>query len=269
MLRATGKNPTLFWRDPALPFVESRRACDSRACYKAHSHPTFSIGAVDQGCSVFTGAGKAQTRLFPGTLVFVPAHCVHACNPEPGLSWSYQMLHLDAGWLQALRLESALAPQVQARPVRITRNPSTYERFTWLNDLLFSEACADVKEAALIEFIGDHDDPAPATVVQALDRSLEPLLERLAEEDASNLSLGELASSTGMGRYQLIRAFRAATGLTPHAWQLNLRINRARQWLRKGQDMADIAYRLGFADQSHFQRVFKAHTGVTPGLYRS
>ncbi|ROL70634.1 helix-turn-helix domain-containing protein [Pseudomonas vranovensis] len=269
MLRATGKNPTLFWRDPALPFVESRRACDSRACYKAHSHPSFSIGAVDQGCSVFTGAGKGQTRLYPGTLVFVPAHCVHACNPEPGLSWSYQMLHLDGAWLQALRLESALAPQLQARPARITRKRSAYERFTRLNDLLFSEASPFEKEAALIEFIGDHDEPAPATVVQALDHRLQPLLERLAQEDASSLSLGELASSAGLGRYQLIRAFRAATGLTPHAWQLNLRINRARQWLRKGQHMADIAYRLGFADQSHFQRVFKAHTGVTPGLYRS
>ncbi|CAK9889277.1 MULTISPECIES: AraC family transcriptional regulator [Pseudomonas] len=271
MHRAPAKNHTLFWRDPALPYVESRRACDSRACYKAHSHPTFSIGAVDLGCSVFTGAGKAQTRLFPGTLVFVPAHCVHACNPEPGLSWSYQMLHLDAAWLQALRMESALAPQVQGKPARITRNPSTYERFTRLNELLFSQATPQEKEAALIEFIGDHDEQRTAPLAKTptyLDCSLEDLLQRLAQEDADSLPLGELASSAGMGRYQLIRAFRAATGLTPHAWQLNLRVNRARQWLRKGQDMADIAYRLGFADQSHFQRVFKAHTGVTPGLYR-
>ena len=49
-----------IWRDPALPFVESRRACHSRACYKAHSHPTFSIGAVDAGLSWFTGAGDGK-----------------------------------------------------------------------------------------------------------------------------------------------------------------------------------------------------------------
>ena len=46
-----------FWHDPALPFVESRRACQSRACYRPHHHPTFSIGAVDEGTSIFTGAG--------------------------------------------------------------------------------------------------------------------------------------------------------------------------------------------------------------------
>lgn len=98
-----------IWRDPALPFVESRRACHSRACYKAHSHPTFSIGAVDAGLSWFTGAGDGQARLTPGTLVLVPAQRVHACNPESGQAWSYQMVHVDAQWLGRLRLSQALA----------------------------------------------------------------------------------------------------------------------------------------------------------------
>ncbi|MNN80835.1 Transcriptional activator NphR [compost metagenome] len=92
---------------------------------------------------------------------------------------------------------------------------------------------------------------------------------RLEEPANQLLTLGELAALAGMGRYQLIRAFRAVTGLTPHAYQLNQRINLARDWLRRGTPVADIAYGLGFADQSHFQRVFKAHTGVTPGLYRN
>jgi len=54
-----------FWSDPHMPYVETRRACASRACYKAHSHPTFSIGAVDQGNS--------------------PAHVEHACNHIPDM----------------------------------------------------------------------------------------------------------------------------------------------------------------------------------------
>ena len=58
-----------FWRDPFLPHVESRRACHSRACYKPHSHPTFSIGAVDAGGSVFTGSHGRQSALSAGSLV--------------------------------------------------------------------------------------------------------------------------------------------------------------------------------------------------------
>lgn len=78
-----------FWRDKALPYVESRRACDSRICYQEHSHPTFSIGAVDSGGSVFTGAPGGPARsslhlarwsLFPRT-VATPATL---CRINPG-----------------------------------------------------------------------------------------------------------------------------------------------------------------------------------------
>src|SRR3546814_7161241 len=85
---------------------------------------------------------------------------------------------------------------------------------------------------------------------------------------ARGTTLSDLAQLAGMSRYQLIRAFRSTTGMTPHAWQLNQRVNLAREWIREGEGIADVAYRLGFADQAHFPRVFKAHTGITPGRFR-
>lgn len=264
---------SLLWRDPALPWVESRRACHSRACYKAHSHPTFSIGAVDAGFSHFSGAGDEQQRLTPGTLVLVPAQRVHACNPEPGQAWSYQMLHVAADWLAQLRLESGLSAAEPGAPARISRQPALYRAFCALNELLFSAAGVTEKEAALIAFMGDHDfsehpplaaAPAPRLALPAL----RGLIARIEADDPAPLSLEALARQAGLGRYQLIRAFRAATGLTPHAYLINGRVNRGRQLLRDGQALAEVAYRLGFADQSHFQRVFKAHVGVTPGQYR-
>ena len=158
----------------------------------------------------------------------------------------------------------------------LSRDAGVYARFCGLNDLLFSAARADEKEAALIEFLGDFDSggddtiAAPAQAVHAHHR-LHAVMAHLQHgaTATSTASLAELATLAGMSRYQLIRAFRAATGMTPHAYQLNLRVNQARALLRSGEGMADIAYRLGFADQSHFQRVFKAFAGVTPGLYRN
>jgi AraC-like DNA-binding protein len=263
-----------FWRDPALPYVESRRACHSRACYRPHSHPTFSIGAVDHGTSVFTGASDGPFTLHPGAMVFVPPVRVHACNPERGHAWSYQMLHLDAQWLMTLRQEEALQPnRPAATPIRVSREPSIYVRFCRLNELLFSDASVHEKEAALIEFVGDcHNAPAQpiAAPADALEyrQGLRRVLDMLCNERTNTLSINELAQMAGMSRYQLIRAFRAATGLTPHAWQLNQRVNQAREQLQVGKDLAEIAYCLGFADQSHFQRTFKAYAGVTPGRYR-
>ncbi|MBP8162035.1 MAG: AraC family ligand binding domain-containing protein, partial [Propionivibrio sp.] len=64
-----------FWRSPLLPFVESRRANDSAACYAPHSHSTLSIGAVDGGHSVFCRDGQSQ-RLVKGDVVLIPAGAV-------------------------------------------------------------------------------------------------------------------------------------------------------------------------------------------------
>lgn len=158
-----------FWRDPAMPFVESRRTCRSRACYKPHHHPTFSVGAVDGGTSVFTGAPGGPMALQPGMLVLVPAHRVHACNPAPGEAWSYQMLHLDAGWRDAVRREYAPArwsgssgsfDRQDHEPIRIVTNPALYAQCCELNALLFSDADTRDKEAALIEFVGACDAEA-------------------------------------------------------------------------------------------------------------
>jgi AraC-like DNA-binding protein len=263
-----------FWRDPAMPFVESRRACRSRACYRPHAHPTFSVGAVDGGRSVFTGAPNGPVELRPGTLVFVPANRVHACNPLPDMEWSYQMLHLDADWLRTVRAEYAWSDATGCETVRIINAPMAYRRFCELNALLFSQADTQHKETALIEFIGDCDTgqglriDAPA-VPSALAERIQPALDALRAAPAAGVALGTLARLAGMSRYQLIRGFRAVTGMTPHAWQLNLRVNLARERMRHGDSLSDLAQRLGFADQAHFQRVFKAHTGVTPGRFRA
>lgn len=276
---------TEFWRDPAMPHIEARRACHSRACYQPHSHPTFSIGAVDDGRSVFTGAADGPTLIQPGTLVFVAPDCVHACNPLPESAWSYQMLHLDAQWLGAVRLTFAAqeSRKLASAQVVLTRDAGSYSRFCRLMSLLFSGTSVPVKETALLEFIEDcvtdqtqSSDggeivvqPAKPAHANHSGRKLKPVMAFLHQDNAAMPALGALADMAGMSRFQLIRAFRVSTGLTPHAYKLNLRINRARSSLCAGEDIADIAYRLGFSDQSHFQRVFKLHAGVTPGCYRA
>jgi hypothetical protein len=49
-----------FWRPPALPFLEGRRATGSLSCYAPHTHDSFSIGVVDAGHSIFTLADRSE-----------------------------------------------------------------------------------------------------------------------------------------------------------------------------------------------------------------
>ena len=209
--------------------------------------------------------GHRWTVLFAGagSLVLVPAGCVHACNPLPDTLWSYQMLHLDARWLQAH------APALDGDTATVLHCPLLYAQFCAMNALLFSKAGAAEKDAALLAFLGAcasaRADPLPSER-KPLPRQLAPVLATLQARPSA--SLPQLAQAADLSPYQLIRAFRAATGMTPHAYQLNLSVNRARHRLHAGVALADIACELGFADQSHLQRVFKAHAGITPGRYR-
>lgn len=93
------------------------------------------------------------------------------------------------------------------------------------------------------------------------------LLSRLGATEEF-LSLQQLSEQSGLSRYAIIRLFKSNLGLTPHAYQLNLKINAARKLLRQGQEIAALSYQLGFSDQSHFQRVFKQLTGITPKIYQ-
>jgi AraC-like DNA-binding protein len=94
------------------------------------------------------------------------------------------------------------------------------------------------------------------------------LADQLNRHCEHNWSIAALADQAGGSRYHLIRVFRLYTGLTPHAYQIDCRINKARQLLRAGGNLAELAQQLGFTDQSHFQRAFRQRTSITPGDYR-
>ncbi len=82
------------------------------------------------------------------------------------------------------------------------------------------------------------------------------------------VTLGAIAEASGLSPYHLIRSFKQAYGQTPHAFQLDQRINRAKQLLKRGNTIVAVAQQLGFADQSHFQRHFKKRHAVTPKAYQ-
>jgi len=260
-----------FWRSVALPFVESRCANDSTACYAPHAHATLSLGAVDDGQSVFTRDSRRQ-RLTRGDVVLIPAGVVHSCNPEKDDRWSYQMLYLDEGWIRGVvgemgALDASVLTQLPQEPAP----RQIHSRLTRLNACLFSVASNEDKEAALLVFAGDLFS-SPRLRRKAVPmpgrESLYGVQALIAERCTETLTLNELAAAAGLSRYHFVRAFNRSFGMTPHAWQIDQRIQRARSLLDQGMSIADTALQLGFADQSHFQRAFKQRVAATPGEYQ-
>lgn len=105
-------------------------------------------------------------------------------------------------------------------------------------------------------------------------RRLSPRQEARAKEMLSmrvdgDQSAQAVAEACGLSRSYFIEAFRETTGQTPYQWVQAQRLARAQALLaRPGLSLAAIALACGFADQSHFTRVFTRHMGMPPGTWR-
>ncbi len=103
---------------------------------------------------------------------------------------------------------------------------------------------------------------------------LAPWQERRAKEImtanlAGDVWIDEVAEACGLSRSQFARAFRLTTGLPPYRWLLHRRVEAARALLPQGdRSLAEVGHECGFADQSHFTRVFASVEGMPPGLWR-
>ena len=259
-----------FWRHPELPFLEGRRATGSLSCYAPHTHAGFSIGIVDAGQSVFSLADHSQA-IVPGDVVLVRAGDVHCCNPDDLQCWSYRMFHIDQPGLAALLAETPatrdLLAGMRSQVLRSAQAVRLLDRLTQALEQPDAELQAEVITCLHEIMLLCGENCLRDTATTADDDGLQRAHRYLQMHCRQRIALDELATIAGMGRYQLIRQFRRRYGLTPHALQLDMKINQARTLLQQGASAADTAYDTGFADQSQFHRAFKSRVAVTPLQY--
>jgi AraC-like DNA-binding protein len=155
----------------------------------------------------------------------------------------------------------------------VTRDASLQRAFTHLYSLMLHSGDRLEKESCLYEALSRL---VSAHAVQRapllpLDDSFEPIRmaqEYLLDNIAHNVSLGELSTLVGLSSSHLLRRFRSATGMPPHTYRLQQRINVAKRMLVGGTSIAQVAQDTGFTDQSHFTKRFKAFVGATPRQYQ-
>ncbi|WP_277758243.1 AraC family transcriptional regulator [Pseudomonas sp. A34-9] len=276
MKNAAAKNPEKaprFWRDAALPFIEARAIADGReVCYARHSHAHFSIGAITTGRSTYVHE-QAQFEVAAGTVVLMNPGDVHACNPIDDQPWSYVMLYVETPWLTDLQHQLGFASDLEFRRFSSTHldDATLFNDLNGLYQTLVDEQ-QDVlrKQSAAVEFFSDLQlllNPAGPSLREP-NFKLERAAEFIREHCTEVLNLDDICAAAQLSPSYLIRAFKQHYGMTPHAFVVNQRIQFARERLRGGQLIADVALEAGFADQAHFQRAFKQHLAATPGQYR-
>lgn len=112
------------------------------------------------------------------------------------------------------------------------------------------------------------------TTIQPVMGGLSPkvllrAIERLRSDSDADVSLAALASDAGLSRFHFCRAFKESTGLSPHAWLRQHRLEQAMNMLRDTDaSVVSVAAALGYASQTAFAAAFRKMTGDTPSDWR-
>jgi AraC-like DNA-binding protein len=262
-----------YWRHSGVAGVDLLRARFVTHRYGRHAHETYTMGVIESGVEEFEYGGSLQ-RAGAGAVALLNPEVVHTGQAGIPDGWTYRVFYPEAGVVEAIAAELGWPPGTPTFPQTVVDDPGSARLLRAAHvaaergDRLASSGLLRTAIAGMLEahaargagLVTRRPGRAPAAVA----RTRELLDSRLDDPP----SLDELAEVTGLGPFALLRAFRAETGLPPHAYLNQVRVRRARQLLDGGLAPAEVAACTGFADQAHLTRHFKRVVGVPPGAYQ-
>ena len=267
------REQTRFWQAEGLAGVELLHARYIEQRFAPHVHEGFVFTVIEHGAQRFRHRGSEH--LAPvGSMVLINPDELHTGSKAHEEGWRYRGFYPDntqvIGILAELGLAKGGMPSFNAS---VLHDPQLHQVFAALHGLLETGASALQQQTAWREAIlllfQRHGQiaaaPLPGLEPQAVKLAKELLASQLAEPP----SLQQLAAAVHLSPFHFARVFRRATGLPPHAWLQQRRLEQARTLLRNGCAPLTVAMQLGFADQSHLTRQFKQVYGVGPGAYSS
>lgn len=247
---------------PRCQAIEARSA----DTFPRHWHDTYGIGLILQGAQR-SWSGRGKVAAGRGDVITCNPGEVHDGVPIGGAR-TWRMLHFPPALVTMIVADirdggSAafeFADPVIGRADFARSVSALYDAMTVPNSNI-----EQVNErligliAALV-----RDKPTSGA---AAPRALYRAKARIDDDPTTSVTLTDLAAGANLSRFQTLRGFAKLTGLTPHAYQLQRRLDVARNVIALGTPLAAAAAVAGFSDQSHLTRAFTRRYGVTPGAF--
>jgi AraC-like DNA-binding protein len=215
---------------------------------------------------VIARGGRAPCQ--PGALTIGDPGEPYVLVTRTAMRGEFRVLRLDNDVRDAYLADLGVDYGAGTFPVRPQRDPGLVGAFSRLFRAMDDGEKLETEEhlfaflAALVQR-GETALPESRTHSKAVRRARDLLHARFGE----TVSLDELAKAAGAERFALLRAFSKELGLTPHAYQVQLRTARACRLIKQGWSLARVALEVGYSEQSALARQFRQVVGVTPGAY--
>ncbi|MBC8729352.1 helix-turn-helix transcriptional regulator [Paraburkholderia sp. UCT2] len=262
-----------YWRTPLLPGADLLTAEYHDHEFAPHWHDAYTIPVIVAGAECYRYNGEHHVAEAGSVPVINPGE-LHTGSKAVEAGWRYRVMYAPVGFLCALADEVAGKPQ--ALPwfaPGVIRDSDLATRLAHAHRLLEAGDDALAAETAMLDALSTllvrYARTRPAAARVATDDTRVALMqERLTGDLVEPVTLAEVAKSAGLSPFHAARLFTQSTGLPPHAWRNQVRLQRALAPLRAGVPVTDVAAASGFTDQSHFTRHFRRMFGVPPGQWQ-
>ena len=277
MTRVLKMAPVRMAADPssgAIAYWKHDALHDVVAPMTDHVLMTFPSGSLRferrTGKSVVFGTAR------PGTVTVIPAGSTSRWDIPGPLNVIH--LYLPQHTLERVALEAGTAARADLRERSAHPDPVTSRLLLSAADVLEGNAALDtlfrqqMTDLLATRLLASHAGTTPQ--IQSVIGGLSPTtlnraIQRLRSDVEADLSLAALASDAGLSRFHFCRAFKESTGLSPHAWLRQHRLEQAMKMLRDSDDsIVSIAAELGYSSQTAFAAAFRKLTGESPSDWR-
>ncbi|WP_459210890.1 AraC family transcriptional regulator [Aquimarina rhabdastrellae] len=268
-------NQVDFHIDKDLDGVEIMSANIKSYKSQAHIHDEYAIGVMEYGIQGYDSKHKRDKYMIKGDIPVVNPQTIHNSENLDDHGFIYIMFYIKPELINNIGQEvfdkNKGNPKFSQFAIRDTYvEKHLINLHTVLRNNTFD--CIQKQNylyEVLVYLIKNHTISHQDIIREHKDRkTLNKVEEYLHDNYTKKIELKELAEIAELSPYHLNRMFAKANGIPPHQYLINLRLNKARKLLKRMKTSTEIAYEVGFYDQSHFIRNFKLFLGITPKQYQ-
>ncbi|GLQ72930.1 AraC family transcriptional regulator [Vibrio penaeicida] len=243
-----------------------------RQPFPLHHHEGYAIGMLDQGVQRF-GMNGNNYKSSSDQLVIINADTSHTGEAVGHTLCSYKAIYPTPEQIQSILKDTPHAkygcPFISDPIVTDSRTSHFFRMSLQEINQPTSRLCLEtLLYGFVLSLLVNQSGIGVFKRVPEASPNIKKAMDYIQSFYDKNISLDELSFVSNLDKNTLITEFKRLLQTTPHQYLIQVRVNKAKQLLRKNQKLSHIAFKCGFSDQSHFTRCFKQFTSVTPNMYR-